>query len=132
MIEDERVAVGPAGLPQVHAGEGRRAAAAAGGPEVGADDDVVVGGQVGHARDRDQAQPSAPQVVVLLRLLLLSILFCILASWELREEAISAPFSCHYSLHICTHTAASNEIEIDQLKHGERETERTGVQKSFS
>lgn len=29
MIEDERVAVGPAGLPQVHAGEGRRAAAAA-------------------------------------------------------------------------------------------------------
>lgn len=77
MIEDERVAVGPAGLPQVHAGEGRRAAAAA-GPEVGADDDVVVGGQVGHARDRDQAQPSAPQVVVLLRLLLLSILFCIL------------------------------------------------------
>lgn len=76
MIEDERVAVGPAGLPQVHAGEGRRAAAAA-GPEVGADDDVVVGGQVGHARDRDQAQPSAPQVVVL-RLFLLSILFCIL------------------------------------------------------
>jgi hypothetical protein len=55
---------------------------------------------------------------------------CYLASWELREEAISAPFSCHYSLHICAHTAASNEIEIDQLKHGERETERTGVQKA--